>query len=797
MAKPLRVFPKTGDLMLEFNQIKMAASRFVKSSGAKDIILSELNGYKAHAVKDSLELQLDLIHAIKCINLGLDTFNPIDSNLQKACITDYTLGHTELLQIWPVVNQSYKLSALSNDKSIEHLRQLMRLLSSIQPLEELYTIYSKTFDKDGNVLDTASAELQSIRQKILSLKREVYATFRKDLEKYKHLKYLAEGEESVRNGRLVLRVLSEHKRKVAGMIVDESESGKTIFIEPESTLLIYNQIAEYECKEKRELKLIFRSITRQIAAHNAQLQHNYNALVFLDVMLAKTSLAILLNADMPVLSNEKEINWIEARHPLLVLKYINTEKNVVPFNISLNEENHIVVISGPNAGGKSIVLKTIGLLQLMVSNAYLVPADKSSRIYLFDKLCVDIGDNQSYSDGLSTYTAKLKNLKLFMQHADTSSLILVDEFGSGTEPNIGGAIAEAVLNDFYSKNAFCILNTHYSNLKAVAHRSKGMQNAAMLFDESDLKPTYRLSMGRPGNSYAIEIAKGLKYSPRVLNYAKRVAKKGVVDLEEISARADKERAELKTKVSEYKSKIDHLNKLIKAYEHMHKQYELKRMKLKLEAQRKEWENTAVQANNMEKLVRELRKSKNLEKATILAEQQSHKLKQLSESYYETNKHLAAIETGQEVFEPQQGDPVKLVINGMVGYVSHIENQYYSVTTENLTFKVLKKDILPAKEVGEINRVKKIQSDHVKNVNNFQATIDLRGMPPIDAIKTLEAHLDQALIQGVPSVKVIHGKGSGVLKKAVLQLLRGFPHIKSIGPATSDEGGDTITVVGFE
>ena len=375
-------------------------------------------------------------------------------------------------------------------------------------------------DPKGKIKCNASSELQNITSGIAKAEQEARKKIDQIFKNAQGMGWTADGNLTIRDGRLCIPVLSENKRKLKGFIHDESASGQTVYLEPEEVFQLNNVIRDLEFEKRREIIKLLIALTDELRPYVPLLLSYHGLLSKLDFVRAKALFAISIEAEMPVLIREAEIQLINARHPLLFLNFKKEHQTVVPLNIKIDEQQRVIVVSGPNAGGKSVCMKTVGLLQIMTQSGLLIPADEHSKLGIFKQIFADIGDDQSIESDLSTYSAHLSKMKYFLEWANSKTLILIDEFGTGTDPQFGGPIAEAVLENLNKKNIRGVVTTHYSNLKTFANSSPGLENASMLFNNEKMQPLYILSMGKPGSSYAFEIAQKIGLSAEVLNSAK-------------------------------------------------------------------------------------------------------------------------------------------------------------------------------------------------------------------------------------------------------------------------------------
>ncbi|MGB0840240.1 MAG: endonuclease MutS2, partial [Chitinophagales bacterium] len=428
-----------------------------------------------------------------------------------------------------------------NNERIEKYPNLYNLVEKVSISRALINEIKKVLDKEGRIRSDASKELKQIRKQITNKYRDLDRRFVSVVNEYKKNGWLADNLESVRNGRRVLAVRAEHKRKIRGIIHDESQTGSTTFIEPDSTLRINNEIVEFQQAERREIYRILQILTKALQPYHEELAQYQKLLGLIDFIRAKGRLAWELQAQMPHISPQKNIELYNARHPLLFLK---KQKDTVPLSLNLSLSERILLVSGPNAGGKSVLLKTVGLLQLMLQTGMLVPVDDHSVMSIFRNIYVDIGDEQSIENDLSTYSSRLKNMRYYCDFANNKTLMLIDEFGSGTDPALGGAIAEAILEHLNKKFCYGVITTHYSNLKVYATRTTGIINGAMAFDYKTLSPKYKLEIGKPGSSFAFELAVKSGLKADLIEVAKSKVDANYKEFDELLSTMQREKQEV-------------------------------------------------------------------------------------------------------------------------------------------------------------------------------------------------------------------------------------------------------------
>ncbi len=659
----------------------------------------------------------------------------------------------------------------------------------------------RVFDENGEIRPDASPALQTIRREIGNKQRELDKVFRTLINNYRNSGWLTDNVESIRNNRRVLSVPVEHKRKIRGIIHDESATGRTAFIEPEPVIEINNDIFDLQQEERREIWRILKELSDTFRPYTPAIQHYLTLVTRFDVILAKARLAREMNASMPKLTQQPSLGTEMGKHPLLYLKNKKTGRETVPFDLKLFGENRIIVLSGPNAGGKSILMKSVGLLQLMVQSGMLVPMDEISEMGIFENLFADIGDSQSLEDDLSTYSSRLAYMRKFLEHADGKTLVLIDEFGSGTDPKMGGAIAEAILKELNERKVFGVITTHYSNLKMFAFKTPGILNGSMLFDQQHLAPTYMFKAGRPGSSYAFEIAQKSGLSKKVLTYARQRTGKNETAVDDLLIDLQREKKEVEDKLLEMTLKEKQLEKLIKNYDELHRDLEYRRKKFQLEAKEKNLQVVVKDNREMEKLVREIREQQNLEmakelaeKARIEREEAEKAVIQLEEQIY-NEAPLSQFKKAKSG-EIQVGDLVRMKSGGASGTVESIDKTKAIVQMGPMRLTVKLRDLEHAREQLDVQKQKSISTDTLNQLASFENKLDIRGLTPDEALRRVEEFLDRALMTSANNLQIVHGRGTGVLRRTVKNKIREYREVKQSYHPASDEGGDGVTVVEF-
>ncbi len=634
------------------------------------------------------------------------------------------------------------------------------LLSNALPLlEGLADQINRIVDEKSEIRDSASPELNRIRKEKVSLQSAVE---RKVMQSFKIARQNGwtpdEAEITIRNGRLVIPLVSTHKRKIQGFMHDESATGHTVFVEPAEIFETNNEIRELDYAERREIIRILIAFTTSLRPDIDMLIQSYHFLGQIDFIRAKARFAITIGATKLIHPPVETIGftWHQAVHPLLFLSHQKQNKDIIPLNIALNEEQRILIISGPNAGGKSVCLKTVGLVQYMFQCGLPAPVREDSEFTIFDKILIDIGDEQSIDNDLSTYTSKLYNLKFFIEHIDARSLFLIDELGTGTDPSLGGAIAEATLEALNIKKAMGVVTTHYSNLKLLASREAGIVNGAMLFDIKKLRPLYQLKMGKPGSSFALEIAQEIGFPEQVLRNAKTKTGKSQLDFDRELQNLEVEKQEINQKSTELKVADDFLAELIKKYEKLNSDLESKKNEI-LDKAREEARQLLDGSNKIiEKTIKDIRESQ--------AEKSRTK---------EIRAELSEIK--EKILNQNPADK------------------------KNRTEKTILPDLIKSSQVGSEAPPHRFQSyfnDLHTKLTNYSLTLDLRGKRVDEALSLLQRYIDDAILLSIPEVQILHGKGNGVLRQVTRDYLRSQKEVKSARDAALEQGGAGITVVYF-
>lgn len=726
----------------------------------------------------------------------LETYESVEADIPLLKKDGYVLSVDAIRRIYKIIHLAKTLIEYFGDASRQKAYPLIyQIYLEIEIDPNLLKEIDRVLDDLGEVRPDASPELLKIHKAIRSKERELDSVFSQSLKRYGGEGLLADTNESLRNGRRVLTVSAEYKRKIAGVIHDESATGKTVYIEPSEVMPINNAIFNLYTDRKKEIYKVLKDLCTQIRPYAEELSIIESVLIRLDIIRAKARVASTMNAVRPTLINKPYFGFKKAYNPLLLLKNQAINKETVPFDLELHGPNRILVLSGPNAGGKSVTMKTVGLLQLMVQFGMLIPADANSKIGIFKNIFTDIGDQQSLEDDLSTYSSRLQNMKYFIEHADQDTLVLIDEFGSGTDPKIGGAIAEAILRQLNYQKTFGVITTHYSNLKYYAFKAKGIVNGSMEFDKSELAPTYQLIVGKPGSSFAFEIAEKSGLNKKVLNYARHKTGKNEKAIDELLTNLQAEKKEVEERMEKVLSKEDRLDKMMRSYDELHKELEFRRKKLKLQLKEAKLVDISSDNRELENAIREIKEAKNLEAAKKIAKQHREVRKKVQNEVEQLQDEVYYGESAKVDKELKEGSYVRMRSGGGTGQIVALNKNKATVQIGFLNMEVPLGELLPTGEPIEY-RTKSINTDGVIKSSNFESKLDIRGYTKSDAEAYVQEFLDKALVNNAAQLKIVHGKGSGVLKKVVLKIIRDYKDVREYWHPEDEMGGDGVTFVEF-
>ncbi len=723
--------------------------------------------------------------------------------LKKASIEGMLLTQEEFSDLKVSLNTINLCLQFFNKQEPESFPLLSEYAKTIKIEKQVTEAIDRIFDDRGQIKDTASSELGRIRRKLISEQSGIRRKLDSILKLAKNSGWV--GDEvslTVRNGRMVIPIVAEHKRKVKGFVHDESATGQTVFIEPTEIFESNNEIKELEYEERREINRILLELTSKIKPYVPELQKAYFFLGLLDFLRAKAKLAIQLSAINPNFVNEQIVDWYDARHPILHLSFQKLGKKVIPLQIELNTQNRILIVSGPNAGGKSVTLKTVGLIQYMYQCGLLVPMREDSKIGFFQNIFIDIGDEQSLENDLSTYSSHLTNMRHFLAMANKRTLFLIDEFGTGTEPGLGGAIAEAILEDLTKSGAYGLINTHYTNLKVLADKTDGLINGAMRFDGENLEPVYQLEIGRPGSSFAFEIASKIGLPKSIINNAKDKLGKQQMNFEKLLKELDIERKVFAEKNISLGIKERKLKQELADYSALKTKLETNEKKIVNEAKIKA-KTIVSDANQLiENTIREIKENKAEKEPT---KKLRHKLEEFTKKELVIESVPEEV-TLEEVYEPESGklevgNYVRILGQTAIGQILNLKGKDIEIRIGDLKStiklnrleKVSKKTYKAATGENEVKFASK-GVDMNERMMNFSFNLDIRGKRGEESLGIVDQFMDNAIMLGYDEIRVVHGKGDGILRTLVRNHLRGYSQVGSFSDEHADRGGSGVTIV---
>lgn len=714
---------------------------------------------------------------------------------------------TSLQTITNIVNYFQK----SNE---DELLELKSLLTELDFPDDILPLAVRIIDDKGEIKNSASEKLAEVRKQLIAKERQVIKETTKAFNLAKKSKWIPEDSEvTIRNGRSVIPLKIADKRAISGIIHDESSSGQTVFIEPTESFEVNNQIRELENEERREIIRILTHFTDRLRPDLYHLHGAYRFLGLIDFIRAKALFALYIKAEQPNISNDKNIVLSDAVHPLLFLTHQSDNKEVIPLHLELTPQNRILVISGPNAGGKSVCLKTIGLLQYMLQCGLQIPCSPDSSLPVFQNLFIDIGDEQSLENDLSTYSSHLLNMKHFLSHANADTLFLIDEFGTGTEPQLGAAIAEATLEQLNQKQAFGVITTHYTNLKLVAQKTNGLLNGAMLFDSKAMQPLYQLQIGNPGSSFAFEIAKKIGFPNYVLNQARKKSGGKHISFDKQLQQMEIEKLSIEKKQKEVDATDEHLSEMVEKYTNLME--EVKKNKKHILQEAKEEALRIVESSNkaVEKTIRDIKeakaekfKTKEIredleEKKNALRSETKEKPKTRDRRREKISLKLKQEEISASNEQIKIGDFVRIKNTDIIGELMEVSGNEAILNVNEIRLKttykkLVKTDQRPINKINfrSKNRSRGIMNEINEKAANFSLSIDLRGKRVDEAIPMLQKYVDEAILLSISEVNILHGKGDGILRPIIREYLQTIDEIKHFGDAPLEFGGAGITKV---
>ena len=818
-------YPKNFEQKTGFDQIRSLIKEKCLSALGIDYTDRMEFSTDYEVIRKQLNQTWEFVHIIEnADDFPANFFFDVRPSLKRIRIEGTFLEETELFDLRRSLDTIQGiLRFLRPDSEEDEIKYpfLYELSKEVGSFPQLIKQIDAILDKFGHIKDNASPALAQIRSSITSTLASISRNLNAILRTAQSEGFVdKEVTPTMRDGRLVIPVAPSYKRKIKGIVHDESASGKTIFIEPAEVVEANNRVRELENEERREVVRILTSFTDELRPFIDEIIYSYEFLAEIDFIRAKALLAIEIGGVLPTFENIRQIEWFHAIHPLLFLSLKRQGKTVVPLDLTLDEKNRILLISGPNAGGKSVCLKTVGLLQYMLQCGLLVPMHDNSRTGIFKDIFIDIGDEQSIEDDLSTYSSHLTHMKYFIRNAGENSLLLIDEFGGGTEPQIGGAIAEALLDRFNQKRAYGVITTHYQNLKHFAEDSEGIINGAMLYDRHLMQPLFKLSIGNPGSSFAIEIARKIGLPEEVIASASEKVGSAYIDMDKYLQDIVRDKRYWENKRQNIRLREKKLEELTARYEADLTDLEKRRKELIKQAKGDAAQLLSEANARIENTIREIKEAQAEKEKTRAARQKfeqfknelnqepeaddmvSRKLRQINDRKkrkQQKKKEEAAQPATPAIIAP--GDAVRLKGQTSVGEVLETEGNQVTVA-----FGMLKSTV-------KADRLEKVSKSQIKKENakatflgvqttddmrekqlHFKQEIDVRGMRADEALQAVTYFIDDAIQVGCSRVRILHGTGTGVLRQVIRQYLKTVPGVSHFQDEHVQFGGAGITVV---
>ena len=814
-----------------FNRIREQVRTECTTAGGAEKVLAQ--GFCADARKLAKRLdQTEQMRTVLVMESGFksDEFVDLTSVVTKAKIEGAFLDISESIILCRGLEAVEEVVRYINSRDEGAYPALRELTKGVETLPHITQAIRSIIDERlGEVKDTASAELVQIRRSIREHEGQAQKRLNAVLQAAKSSGVVeSDASISMRDGRAVIPVSSANKRKLQGFIHDESATGKTVYIEPVEVVEINNRLRELEYAQRREVVRILTEFTASLQPDLGAVELSGDFLTTIDMIRAKARWASKNSAGRPIISNEGRLLLRSARHPLLAQTLKREHKELIPLDMELDKGQRLLVISGPNAGGKSVCLKTVGLLQYMFQCGFLITALENSELPLFESLFIDIGDEQSIDNDLSTYSSHLFNMKNMLSGASDRSLVLIDEFGSGTEPNIGGAIAESILERFVERGAYGVITTHYANIKYFASNTQGVRNGAMMFDVQNIRPLFKLEMGKPGSSFAIEIARKIGLPEQIIKSASEKVGSDQINLE-------RQLREIARDKRYWEQKRDRIRLTDRRVEELEQDYSSQLSRIKAERQqiikeaKAEAKRLVEEANrSIENTIRTIKEAQADKELTRLARKELDDFReQIStddkEKSARVEREMERIEARRkrreerkvqkaeqgvvEVVKPKEitievGTKVRIKGQDTVGEVREINGKKLKVAFGQILTNT-KLESVEAISNSEYKRATRpTQARTVVSVDissrklNFKDNIDVRGMRAAEALELVQDFIDDALMVGVSTVTILHGKGTGALKEEIRRYLRTVTEVSTARDEAEQLGGAGITVVTF-
>ena len=791
------IYPERFEQKIGFTHIREAVKGHCIS--AMGLERAEAMDFKTQreAIERSLDQTVEFMQLLQNgVPFPMRDYHDLREAFQHIKIPGTSLRLEDLFALKPSLNALSYILKFGQSEAREDYPELCALTDGIEVDPVVFSEANRLVDDKGEMPDNASPELAEIRRDIHRKSGGIERRIRQIMSDAKTSGWVdPKAEITLRNGRMVIPVKAGDKRALKGFIHDESATGQTVYIEPSEIVETSNEIKELEYAERREVQRILMQFTDRIRPSLPELMKAWNLLGQLDFIRAKALLSQQIGAVKPVIHDTPCFQWIQARHPVLEQKLKSQGKQIVPLDLHLDSEQRILVISGPNAGGKSVCLKTTGLIQYMLQCGLCVPMHVDSECGLFESLFIDIGDEQSILDDLSTYSSHLRNMKVLLEHADARSLFLIDEFGTGTEPQLGGAIAEAILLELNKKQTFGIVTTHYANLKLLADHHEGILNGAMLFDTKFMQPMYIMVTGKPGSSFAFEIARKIGFPQSILDEATHITGEQHLKFEQQLQQLEVDKKALRKKERDLQVADTLLSEVVDKYKKLLAELEGKKKQYLRDAANEAQELIDKANSRIERTIREIKE----------AQAEKERTKEVRQALKKTKEEIA--ETARKATEPKPkpvdndtplkvGDTVCIDEMEIVGELVAISDTDATVLFDAVKLRTTPDKLRKVSRAEGRKALRKWQSGLAdalsEKAEHFDLTLDVRGQRAEEALDNVAKYLDEAKLLSIKEVSILHGKGNGILRKLIREYLSHDHDVAHFADASLETGGAGIT-----
>ncbi len=800
----MHLFPERLSVKIGFESVRSAAVKKARSKMAKEKLAAMMPFSDRDVIERRLGQTAEMMDLIQNDSaFPLHNLHDVEDHLSKARPQNSIISLQAFVEILELSITARRIKSYIEQRE-EHYPALKEISIGLIPLEDLEETLQNVLTENGELRDDASPELQSIRRKINKRKNDLRTTINKVMSRLSKQGMTSDEGATIRSGRMVIPVQAEYKRKVQGFVHDVSLSGQTVYLEPVEALNINNEIRQLESEEQQEIERILRELTNHVRNEREAIQQNLDVLTTFDVIVAKAQLSIDLDGFTPVISETSHLYIKEAYNPLLLLKNWELpeeeQEEVVPLDMELDENERCLVITGPNAGGKSVALKTLGLCSMMIQSGFAIPARDSSEIPIFNGIFVDMGDDQSIENDLSTFSSRLEWMKHTLNNSDEHSLVLIDEAAAGTDPEEGGALFQSLIELLMERKAKVLVTTHHGSLKVFAHDHRHAVNGSMEFDQNTLSPTYRFKKGVPGSSYAFEIAERMKLQNELLDKARVLLGEAKGDMETLIS-------ELETKSQEAEELKQKYDKLKANTEKERHRYEEKRSAIE-----KEKEQIREKALNEAKAIMDSANKKIEEAVQRIVEQGQKDDETIKEARKEVEEHRRQVDEELQELEDQQeqryqdadeqpevGDLVRLQDANTTGELKEVNGSKAVVSAGGLRLKTKYKNLVKVEDAGSRKKEQKVKVNFEggSRYKVVKPQLSIRGMRGNEAMKEVQHYIDNAVASGRSEVQIVHGKGEGILKKLVHEYLDQRKEVKSYEIAPIQQGGAGCTIVYFK